>query len=119
MIHSQKGRATDPLAKPFGSFQLRADGTGFYYGYAGSIRLDVLPPLGHRYARPWEMVCGDNTDSLGAEYRHATQWTVFIDGEQVGRVDTPEDVGELLKVRTTEMRADADAADKLDAERRS
>jgi hypothetical protein len=57
------------------------DGMGYFYGQyvtadGEPVRVDVLPPLSH--PRPSFVV--------STEGRHETDWIIFADGEEVGRV---------------------------------
>lgn len=63
------------------------DGMGYIYGiYTASdgttSRVDILPPASE--PKPCFVI--------GDERRHATDWIVFVDGEEIARVATRTDI---------------------------
>lgn len=67
------------------------DGLGYYYGRhiaddGTTTRVDILPPTSH--PRPYFVMSSDGM--------HETDWIVYADGEEIGRVSRREDIDNLV-----------------------
>ena len=75
-------------AKPIVELKPEPDGMGYLYGRlllpnGDSRRLDVLPP------RPfWR-------GQAAPDGIHPTQWIIYVDGEEIARVERREQISEL------------------------
>jgi hypothetical protein len=70
------------------------DGSGYFYGSydAGGdhvYRVDVLPPLSE--PRPFFVMANDHA--------HATDWIVYVDGEEIARVRHRDDIATAVAAR--------------------